>query len=113
MAEPGTAANHARTAAALYPRRSVRRRSIIFGMCAVHDPFPNIADRVTETKLICGKGACRRRLAFIPLAPAAVAIGVVLTDIVAPGIDRQRSGSSDVLVFSLGEQAVLFSRLIR
>ena len=42
----------------------------------------------------------------VPLAAAAVTVGVALADLVAPGIRRLRSGARCIFPFSLGEQPI-------
>ena len=46
------------------------------------------------------------RLAVIPLAAAAVAIGIVLADVVTPRIGRLRPGTRRIFVFGLGQQPI-------
>jgi hypothetical protein len=42
-------------------------------------------------------------LVIVPRAAATVAIGVILADLVAPGIGRQRSATRCILPFRLGK----------
>ncbi len=53
--EPGTAANDPVTAVACYPRRAIRRRSIVVAMPAILHPFINIAEHVVEAKFVGSK----------------------------------------------------------
>jgi uncharacterized protein YqgC (DUF456 family) len=81
------------------PRRTIRRRPIIAIMIAVLHPLPDVASHVIEAKRIGGERANRRRMPPVPLAAAAVTIGVVLADLVAPIIGCRCTGASRVLPF--------------
>src|ERR1043166_8864442 len=84
---PGTAAvDMVRAVAACDPGRTVRRRAFVVAMDAVLDPLKNIPDHVIEAERIGLERADGRCLHVIPVAAAALAIGVVLADVIAPRI---------------------------
>jgi hypothetical protein len=51
-------------------------------MIAVRYPLTDIANHVIQSEPIWTEGADRRRLPIVPLGAAAIAIGVVLADVV-------------------------------
>ena len=80
------AADLTATAIAADPSGAVRRRVMVTDMGTILCPPPDVARHIVETKPVGGERADRRRLLIVPLAAAAVAIGVVLADVVTPRI---------------------------
>ena len=94
VAVPGAAAQHAAYFAL------IRLADI-----AVLHPFPHIAMHVEEPPGVGGKAAHRGGLLAVPSAAAAVAVGAIVTDLVAPGISGLGPGAGGVLPFGLRGQA--------
>src|SRR5262249_33661991 len=88
------------------PWRTVWRRSLVIAVIAILDPFPEVAVHVVEAERVGEERADWRRLPAIPLTAAAVAVGVPVPDLVAPGIGRAGTGARGVFPFGLGEQPV-------
>src|SRR5262249_32655045 len=65
------------------------------------NPFPNIAGHVVKTEGIRLEGANRRRLLVIPFAAAAIAIGIALAWLIAPGIAGRCASPRGALPFGL------------
>ena len=104
--EPGTAANDTAATVTSPPRRAVRGCTLVAVVEAILHPFPDVAVHVVEAERIGGERADRRRLLVVPLAAAAVAVGVALADLVAPGIGRLGAGARGIFPFRLGQQPV-------
>src|SRR5580658_5339318 len=105
--DPGAAADDKFAAIAAFdPRRAIRRRIFVIAVDAIFSPLKDIADHIIETQPVRSERADRRSLAFVPLAAAAIAVGVVLADVVAPGIRRRRSSARCVFVFRFGQQPI-------
>src|SRR5215470_18590575 len=96
--------------ARVYPCRAINRSLGIVCMPAVFHPLPYIAVHIVETKSIRLERADRRRLLIVPLTSTAAAVGVVIADVVAPGIGRRRAGMYRVLPLGLGQQAIGLAR---
>src|SRR5262249_435700 len=60
------------------PRRAICRRSIVATVVAILDPLKDVPDHVVEAKSIRCERTDRRRLLVIPLAPATVALAILL-----------------------------------
>jgi len=89
-----------------HPCRSVERCAVIVLMPTVFDPLPHVADHIIETETVRGERADRSSLVAVPAAAAAVAIGIVAANIVAPRLGRLAASSSGVLVFRLRKQPI-------
>src|SRR5437763_869098 len=61
---------------------------------------------VMEAKLIRCERADRSRPLAVPVAAAAVATGLAVADLIAPGIGRRRSGARCIFPFRLGQKAI-------
>src|SRR5262249_57288544 len=83
-----------------FPRRAVHGCSLVVDMKAILDPFPDVAVHVVEAKRVGSKRADRSRLLVIPLAAATVAIGVVVTDLLAPRIRHRPPPPPPLLPFA-------------
>ena len=106
IAEPGTAAKDTVVAIALcYPGGAVIGCPFVVGVLTILDPFPSVAVRIVKAELI-GRKRANWSGPAVPLAAAAVAVGVAFADLVAPGIDRRCAGASRILPFGFGEQPV-------
>jgi hypothetical protein len=87
---PGTAAKDTGTAAiSAGPCRTVWGRSVIVGMIAILHPLEHVTRHVVEAERVGLERADRRGLAVIPLAAAAIAVGIFLADLVTPVIGRR------------------------
>src|ERR1700730_6836607 len=107
IADPGTAANDTVVAIALCcPGRSVLGCALVVAVQTILDPLPDVAVHIVETELVGRKRADRCRLPAVPLAAAAVAVGIIFADFVAPGIGCRCARARRVLPFGFGEQAV-------
>src|SRR5215471_7764995 len=105
IADPGTAANDTVVAIALRcPGRAVVGCPFVVGVQTILDPLPDVALHIVEAELVGGKRTNRSGSLAVPLAAAAVAIGIIFPKLVAPGIDRCCSGASRILPFGFGEQ---------
>jgi hypothetical protein len=96
--------------AARDPRRAVSRRASVIVVNAIFSPPPDVADHVIKPEFIRRERADRRGLPVIPLAAAAIAVGVVVADVVAPRIRRGGSCACRILVFGLGQQPIGLGR---
>src|SRR5262245_7996141 len=101
IAVPATATGDTATAIAGCPYRAIRRRPVVVAMPTILDPFPDIAVHVVETERIGGERADRGGLSTVPLAAAAVAVGVAFADLLAPGIGLGAAGTRRILPFRL------------
>ena len=86
-----------------------RRCVVIIIVPTILDPLPDIPDHVVKSELIGWIGPNRGRLLAIPLAAAAFTIGIVLTNLITPGINRLHPGPRRIFVFSFREQSIVFS----
>src|SRR5262245_41404507 len=109
-ADPSAAAEDTATAFAFFnPSRTVLRSPVVVLVLAILDPLRDIAMHVMETECIGGERADGSRPLIVPLAAAAVAIGVPFADLVAPRIGRLRSSTRRIFPFCLGEQPISFA----
>src|SRR5262249_16218990 len=100
IAEPGTAANDTITAIPLrYPGRAVVGCPFVVGMETILDPLPDVTVHIVEAELVGRKRANRSGSPAVPLAAAAVAVGMVFPKLVAPGIGRCCACASRILPF--------------
>src|SRR5262245_9427007 len=106
IADKRTAANEPVVAVASDPGRAVVRCAVVIGMQTILDPLPDVAVHVVEAERVGRKRADRRGLAAVKIAAAAVAVGVVFAELVAPRIGRRRAGARRILPFGFGEQPV-------
>jgi hypothetical protein len=97
-AGPGTAAKAMAAAIACHPRRSIDRCTLVILVQAVLYPLPDVANHVIETEFVWREGADRSGLCEVPPASAASAIGMIVTDVVSPGIGRPRVSARRILV---------------
>src|SRR5262245_49949690 len=106
-ADPSAAAEDTATAFAFFnPSRTVLRSPVVVLVLAILDPLRDIAMHVMETECIGGERADGSRPLIVPLAAAAVTIGVPFADLVAPRIGRLRSSTRRIFPFCLGEQPI-------
>src|SRR5215471_5187348 len=85
IAGPGTAANDTVAAIALcYPGRAVVGCVFVIGVQTILDPLPDVAVHIVEAELVGRKRANRSASSAVPLAAAAVAVGIVFADLIAP-----------------------------
>src|SRR5580700_8152594 len=101
---PGTGADHPFAAVAGDPGRSIGRRAIEIVVPAILDPLEHVARHVVKAEAIGRERAHRRGLAAVPGAAAVFAIGVILAEFVAPGIERLRSRPRGIFVFCFTEE---------
>ena len=108
--EPGAAAHDGPLGIATRPGAAIVRRVCIVAV-AVRHPLPDIAVHVIKPKGIGRKAPHRGRLFIIPLAAAAIAVGPVAADGVAPAVAGARAGPRRVFPFRLARQAIALARL--
>jgi hypothetical protein len=70
-------------------------------------PFLNVTRHIVQSKWIRIKGFSRRSLFFIPLSPASIAIGIVITNVIAPWIGCLISCACSILPFGFSWQGAL------
>src|SRR5262245_16688052 len=100
----GPTADHAdRGVSVLQPSGSICWRTFVILVPDILNPLPDIASHVIKAKCIWLEGPNWRRLFIIPLASAAVAIGVVLPDVFTPIKGGRGAGACGVLPFGLCE----------
>src|SRR5215510_9172661 len=87
---------------------AVRRSVRVIVFVAVGHPLPHVAMHIVEAEGIRLERADRSRLLLVPLATAAITIGAVLADLIAPGVFGATTRPRRILPFGFGQQAVSF-----
>ncbi len=103
---PRAAALHAPPTVTAQPGTAVARRPFIAVVPAVLDPFPDVAMYVMQPPGIRIEAADRCRLLIVPAAAAAIAVGAVAADGVAPPVDRARARPRRIFPLGLAGEPV-------
>jgi hypothetical protein len=82
---------------------------LVVSVPRIFGPLPDIPVHVIETECIGLERSDRRCLLVTPLIFATTAVGVVLSNVVAPGIAGRGARTRRILKLGLREQPVIFA----